>query len=66
MGTTSIGALWKMLTSLSVSEALLLGFLVLCAVGGTITAIFIGVRAAMDFRKERRTNRPQPGPRSST
>jgi len=61
-----MGALWRVLTSLSVSDALLLGFLVLCAVGGTITAIFIGVRAAMDFRKERRMNRPQPGPRGSS
>ena len=66
MSSSSIDALWKILTSLSVSEALLLGFLLLCALGGAVTAIFIGLRAIMDIRKERQANRPQHGPHGST
>jgi hypothetical protein len=58
MSSTSMQALWKLLTSLSVSEAVLFGFFLLCAVGGILTAIFIGIRAVVDVRKERRSNRP--------
>ena len=62
MGNSSLQALWKLLTNLSVSEALMFGFLLLCALGGTLTAIYIGIRAVMDMRKERRLGRLRPGP----
>jgi hypothetical protein len=59
MSSSSIQALWKILTNLSVSEALMFGFFALCAVGGALTAIFIAIRALIDVRKERRSTEPQ-------
>jgi hypothetical protein len=57
MGSSSLNALWTVLTNLSGSEALLFGFLLLCAAGGAVVAIYIAIRALMDARKERRARR---------
>ena len=62
MSSSSIQALLKILANLSVSEALILGFLLLCAVGGALTAILIGIRAILEARKERRSTRSHHGP----
>ena len=59
MSNSSINALWKTLTSLSGMDALLLGFLLLCALGGALVAIYVGIRAVADARKERRAVRMQ-------
>jgi hypothetical protein len=57
VGSSSLSALWKVLTNLSGAEALLFGFLVLCALGGAAVAIYTGLRAIMDSRRERRGSR---------
>ena len=62
MSSSSISNLWKMLTNLSGTDALLLGFLVLCAVGGVVVAIYIAISAAVAARKERRNERMHPAP----
>jgi hypothetical protein len=36
---------------------MLLGFLLLCAVGGTLVAIYIAISALLDARRERRAER---------
>ena len=59
MSTTSVAAFWRMLSNLSVMEALLLGFLLLCAVAGALVAIYIGIRSLMDARRGRRGGRPR-------
>lgn len=57
MSTLSINSLLKLSSSLSAFEALLLGFLVLCALGGATVAIYAAIRALMDARAERRGER---------
>jgi hypothetical protein len=59
MSNSNINALWKTLTSLSGIDALLLGFLLLCAAGGALVAIYVGIRAVVDSRRERRADRMQ-------
>jgi hypothetical protein len=57
MSSSSISNLWKVLTNLSGTDALLLGFLLLCAVGGVLVAIYIAFSAALDVYRERRAER---------
>ena len=57
MSSSSIAALWKALTNLSGTQALVLGFLLLCAIGGACIAIYVGIRAVLDAREERRMMR---------
>ena len=57
MSSSSISALWKILANLSGVDALLLGFLLLCAVGGLVVAIYVAISAALDVRRERRGHR---------
>jgi len=65
MSSSSINNLWKVLANLSGTDALLLGFLLLCAVGGAAVAIYIGIRAVVDVRKERHVGRAHHGPRAA-
>jgi hypothetical protein len=46
-----------MLMNLSGMEAVLLGLLLLCAVGGALVAIYIAISAALDVRRKRRVER---------
>jgi len=57
MNTTSVNNLWKMLSNLSGTDALLLGFLLLCAVGGALVALYIAISALLDARRQRRADR---------
>ena len=57
MGSSNISSLWKMLMNLSGTDALLLGLLLLCAVGGVLVAIYIAISAALDVRRQRRVER---------
>ena len=57
MNTTSVNNLWKMLTNLSGTDAMLLGFLLLCAVGGALVAIYIAISALLEARRKRRAER---------
>jgi len=57
MSSSSISNLWRTLTNLSGTDALLLGFLLLCAVGGALVAIYIAISALLDARRERRAER---------
>lgn len=57
MGSASLNALLRLLTNLSGVDALILGFLVLCAVCGAVVAIYVGLRAFIDARRNRRTRR---------
>jgi hypothetical protein len=57
MGNTTLASLWKTVQSLSATEAAMLGFLLLCAVGGILVAIYVGIRAFIDARQDRRETR---------
>jgi hypothetical protein len=57
MSGSSISNLWRTLTNLSGTDALLLGFLLLCAVGGALVAIYVAISALLDARRERRAER---------
>jgi hypothetical protein len=57
VSTLSIDSLLKLSSSLSAFEALLLGILVLCAIGGATVAIYAAVRALIEARAERRSDR---------
>jgi hypothetical protein len=57
MSNSSISTLWKLLTNLSGTDALLLGLLLLCAIGGAAIAIYIAISAALDTRRTRRSER---------
>jgi hypothetical protein len=57
MSTLSINSLLKLSSSLSAFEALLLGFLLLCALGGAAVAIYVAIRALIDARAARRGER---------
>ena len=65
MSSSSINHLWKVLANLSGTDALLLGFLLLCAVGGAAVAIYIGIRGVVDVRRERHVGRAHHGPRAA-
>ncbi len=54
MGTLNIQSLVKLSSSLSAFEALTLGLLVLCAIGGVLVAIYIAIRSIIEARAERR------------
>jgi hypothetical protein len=57
MGTLSVNSLLKLSSSLSAFEVLLLGFLVACALGGALVAIFLAIRSLMEVRAKRRAER---------
>jgi hypothetical protein len=63
MGRLSINSLLKLTSSLSAFEALMLGFLLFCAIGGAAVAIYVAIRSLVDARAERRglrRGKPQP------
>jgi hypothetical protein len=62
MRMSSIDTLLRMLSGLSGFEALVLGFLVFCALGGVLVAMYVGIRSLGDARAERRGNRPKKEP----
>jgi hypothetical protein len=64
MGTLSIDSLLKLSSSLSAVEALMLGFLLLCAIGGVVVAIYVAMRTILEARAERRGLRRGKAPRS--
>jgi hypothetical protein len=63
MGNPTLSGLWKTLQSLSGVEALMLGFLLVCAVGGALVAIYIGITAFINARRDRRESRAHHAPR---
>ena len=63
MSSSSLNSLWKILTNLSGGDALLLGFLLLCAVGGALVAIYVAISALLDLHRERRAERMHESPR---
>ncbi len=60
-----MSTLWKILTNLSGMDALLLGFLLLCAVGGVVVAIYVAISATLHGRRGRRVERMHHGARAA-
>jgi hypothetical protein len=60
-----MSTLWKVLTNLSGMDALLLGFLLLCAIGGVVVAIYVAISATLAGRRGRRGERMHHAPRAA-